>query len=97
MADADPAEMDADVRERRRRAEANPPEETLDPAVRVGYGLICQLYCVRDGTTDEQLIATANQTEPTGTHAGTWVLYPGNEGNGQCPDYPNRQHKVVTC
>lgn len=77
--------------------EANPPEETL-PAVLCGHiGLVNMLWCARDGATDDDVIAAANDMQPLGgVGTGSWELST-DQPTVRCPDYTNRRHIVVNC
>jgi hypothetical protein len=76
----------------------NPPEDELAPAVLLGVMPLAQLWCARDGVTDDELVAIANAEPPMGTDSPTrWRIDDHHQSNGRCPDFPNRRHQAVSC
>ncbi len=59
-------------------------------------GLVVASMCARDGATDAEVEACANNEIPTGI-ASPWAVDLEHEANQRCPDYSNRRHVVVSC
>jgi len=70
-------------------------------AYRISWGLIYCAYCVPKSWSDDRISEEVSKLDPPGTSMNKWVCTEASSDNpevkAQCPDDPEREHRLLNC